>query len=51
MPAPPGVPGLHGYQARAGLAALAWTAHRTRWAGLEGSGRDAMRLAARAWRA
>ncbi|MFI0350962.1 phosphotransferase family protein [Actinomadura sp. 9N407] len=30
-PAPPGVPNLRGYQARAATAALAWVAHRTRW--------------------
>jgi len=31
LPAPPGVPSLRAYQARAAQAALAWTAHRTNW--------------------
>jgi aminoglycoside phosphotransferase (APT) family kinase protein len=31
LPAPPGVPRLRAYQARAAQAALTWTAHRTNW--------------------
>jgi aminoglycoside phosphotransferase (APT) family kinase protein len=31
LAAPPGVPRLRGYQARAAQAALTWTAHRTNW--------------------
>ena len=32
LPAPPGVPNIRAYQARAAKAALGWTAHRAGWA-------------------
>jgi thiamine kinase-like enzyme len=32
LPAPPGVPNLRAYQARAAIAAMTWVAYRTGWA-------------------